>query len=570
MSKFLWVFKKRENPKDLSRKIEKICNDLVPEKIIPEKTKIIENENSVVGIVNPKNNVYEKGKSFYIGNLLGKYTDWNIPGTQKPDGSFSLVRENEDYIEIVSDPSGSKSIWHFSNDDFLIASNSQLAIVKFLGDFKLNLESVAWMISSGTLGPGNSWDKRIKLLPPDSSLIFNKKNGTLVINIQEIIFKSSKTNEKEELRNIENTLEFIFNNLNINFKKWILPLSGGYDSRAILFFLKKFDNQIRTITWGTNKSLSDPKSDATIAKKLAKKENTEHSYFTTDLTIDSLDNLIKKFIKNGEGRIDSIYGYLDNFKIWEYLHNSDVEGIIRGDVGWTSDRNLANEYLTRKTVNLRLINDYKNLDLSIIPNLLNQKIPLSLQRKQNESNVDWRDRLYHSYRIPIILSALADLKLGYVEQSNPLLSRLLLDLIRKQPTEYRKNKKLFKKIVTKMYPDIEIAEESSLEPKNDFLDSKILKEYLHEVIINHQKKGVFSQEFISMILKNLRNDPSNKNPTSPKKKSSSIVRELKIFLKKYLLKDRFEIKENLNLNLAAFRVIIVLKSIDLFETSYID
>jgi len=59
---------------------------------------------------------------------------------------------------------------------------------------------------------------------------------------------------------------------------------------------------------------------------------------------------------------------------------------------------------------------------------------------------DWRDRLYQQYRVPFLLAALSDLKLGYVEIVNPLLSDSVIDLIRQLPDSLRTHKVLLRNI----------------------------------------------------------------------------------------------------------------------------
>ena len=64
----------------------------------------------------------------------------------------------------------------------------------------------------------------------------------------------------------------------------------------------------------------------------------------------------------------------------------------------------------------------------------------ALLQRSGESLTVWRDTLYHEYRIPVYLAALGDLKLPYVEQMNPLLSRKILTVFRCFPDHLRKGK----------------------------------------------------------------------------------------------------------------------------------
>src|SRR5690606_3180791 len=121
--------------------------------------------------------------------------------------------------------------------------------------------------------------------------------------------------------------------LNFDFSKWVLPLSGGYDSRAILCMLGSVEG-LRTITWGTKASQEDPQSDAAIARRVANQMGVTNEYFETDVTKGSLAEVFEKFIAFGEGRVTNISGYLDGFATWQALLERGVEGVIRGDEGF--------------------------------------------------------------------------------------------------------------------------------------------------------------------------------------------------------------------------------------------
>jgi len=570
MSKFLWVVSKNTLPVETKKKVFSICEELVPSNIIPNEAIVHVSEKVSFGISNPKNNVTINANSLLVGSFIGDYETWYIPQSEHPDGSYALFRENNEFVEVLSDPAASRTIWYYFDDQLLIASTSQLAIVRYLGDFEFNHDAIPWILSSGTLGPSLSWDKRLLRIMSDCSIILNKKNWTIEKKQTEIAFKEGNENDLFQENKLKITLQNIFENLKLNYSNWILPLSGGYDSRALLYYLKDRKNEkFKSITWGKEDALNDPLNDAYIAKRLAKEAEIEHTYLQTNLSNEDIDVLINKFVKNGEGRIDSISGYLDGFKIWEELNQKNIQGIFRGDVGWTSDRKIHTFFSARKAVGLTLTSDYLNLQNFSKSGEYKQNLPDYLKNLPGETPETWRDRLYHSFRIPTVLPSLADLKLGYVEQVNPLLSRDLLELIRKQPTHLRKDKILFKKIVNSMFPEIPFAKNSALESVNNFLQYPHLKEYLRTNLALMQENEIFNKDFVNNVGANIL----SKNKPSPKKNENLIVKikrliispSLKLSLKKIFQKKSKVKKNEMDYHLIAFRIILALKTFELFN-----
>jgi hypothetical protein len=571
MSKFLWVVSKNNLSNDTNSKILSICEELVPDNITVENHLIQVSEKVAFGVSNPKNNIIIQKNSLLVGTFFGDFPKWHIPQSEFPDGSFALFRESESLAEVVADPAASRTIWYYFDEEKLLASTSQLAIVRFLGNFEFNPTAAAWMLSSGTLGPTDSWDKRLKRIQPDSSIILERDLWEIKERKTKIEFTSGNENDEFYEKKLKNSIHNIFSTLNINPKNWVLPLSGGYDSRSLLFYLtttKKL--KIKTITWGLKRALGDSKSDASIAKELSKAASVENKYFFTDFSNEDLETLISKFIKNGEGRIDAISGYLDGFKLWEELHNENIQGIIRGDVGWAPTYEVISYSSARMAVNLKLLKDFNNIKVNqIFFSEVNQEIPSEIEILPGEEYELWRDRLYHNFRIPTILAALSDLKLGYLDEVNPLLSREILMQIREHPIQLRRKKYLFKKIVKSMYPSVPFANKSAQESVKGFVNSLPLNEYLKNELEKHKINPIFSGLIIENTIRNLRLPKKTKlNSSSTSIKSlflNLIPNWIKIKGKKKLLKNKKFEKLELDNNLLAFRIILTLKSYELFN-----
>ncbi|MFA0420413.1 asparagine synthase-related protein, partial [Vibrio splendidus] len=460
MAKLLYVLKRNTVVNDLD--VQSL--NIISERIIPD---------NICGSV--ENTVCVKGKSAYVvindsgvypitdkGILCGTAIlndNWDEVGGNLPPGDYASFRINDEYFELTTNDVGSRTVWYFKDDEYFIASTSQRAIIMFIGGFSFNRKVIPWVLSTGTIGPSESWDTRIKRLPPSSNLLLSRKSWEEILNSTECAFNIADNSIDFERR----LREEIQSSIGVQGKSkegWVLPLSGGYDSRGILchMLLGQEENEsINTITWGVEAEKNRKYGDADIAKKLADATGVNHTYMLTDTSDEPIRRVLKRYLLCSEGRIDHFSGYADGMKIWSDLQASGIKGIIRGDegFGWVP---VSSEKQVRIFNGIGLCRDYDNLKhLQEVYDLEVQDLPLNLKKKQNESLEVWRDRIYHNFRIPTVLAALSDIKLSYVEQSNPLLYDNIIKVIRTMPDELREDKKLFRRIVDDVSPNIEYA-----------------------------------------------------------------------------------------------------------------
>ena len=189
------------------------------------------------------------------------------------------------------------------------------------------------MLSTGSLGPSLSWDKRIEMLSPDSSVVLNKKGWSVSIKTTPIEFTPLDQPYEQHERILLEALEETFASLDLDLTTWVLALSGGYDSRSILYMLrdvgKSIDN-LRTVTWGLASRRSREGSDGAVSKALADALEVSNDYYPTDFTGEPLDRVLDRFVRLGEGRVDHMSGYMDGFAMWKSLFEDGVEGLSQG------------------------------------------------------------------------------------------------------------------------------------------------------------------------------------------------------------------------------------------------
>jgi hypothetical protein len=491
------------NPKDdvwYRLWLDVLAERLVPGNISPSPTRIIKNEGILIGLISPNETVLINKSSVCLGHLVNPGDDWWKPKAEAPDGSYALFRSDESYIELLTDVVASRTIWYAHTDHCFIASSSQRAVVSLLRDFQPNYEASLWMLSSGSLGPGLSWDRRIRCLSGDSRLSLNRMTWQTTYDKAPVTFDAIDVATEEHKSRLHAALMGTIGSLRLDYSKWVLPLSGGFDSRALLLLLAH-GNDIQTITWGLKSSMSQPYSDAFIARSLASCLNVRHRFFELDATDDSVETIFERFLSAGEGRIDHLSAYADGFSLWKTLFEDKIMGIIRGDegFGWVpvqNDREVTSSIGATRLADLWQIDAVAGLGMRTLGK---QTWPADYQRREAESLSTWRDRLYHQWRIPFILAALNELKTSYVEVVNPFLSRNIIAVVRTMPDRLRTNKNLFRQIVERLNPEIEFAKYHAIPNRGEILAGRKGMRVILEELSSSYAVSLLPKDFLSRI-----------------------------------------------------------------------
>ena len=509
MSKIIYVCFRNGLPVTAEQRVREACKRLEPDNIVPRPARVVRHGNSVYGVVNPSPSMLASNGSVAVGHLLGdkgQREDALSRGT--PDGSFALFRDSGDSLEVMSDPAGSRTVWYYRDEETFIASTSQRAIVGFAGGFQFNEQVVPWVLSTGSLGPSLSWDKRIEMLSPDSSVVLNKKDWSVSIKTTPIEFTPLDQPYEQHERILLEALEETFASLDLDLTTWVLALSGGYDSRSILYMLrdvgKSIDN-LRTVTWGLASRRSREGSDGAVSKALADALEVSNDYYPTDFTGEPIDRVLDRFVRLGEGRVDHMSGYMDGFAMWKAMFEDGVEGLIRGDegLGWDKPK-LPLDSAVRIGVGCAPCSDFRNFQGY---GLAAQELPPSLLKEKGETLAAWRDRLYHQFRLPTIISALSDLRLAYVEQASPLLSRKVLLAVRQLPDSLRTDKILFRSIVGAMSPRVHFASSGAIASPQQILREDRIVNLLKDEISSETIRTIVPSELVEKIVQRLETGP---------------------------------------------------------------
>lgn len=561
MSKVLYVCSRNSGfSAGTKEKLNDVCNQLVPDNIDVPKPHVVRVEDDLAyAVCMDSGALQESQMSLLLGFLYEKNkVSWDKPRACYPDGNYALFRGDEAEFEVISDCVGTRTIWYYHDEELFIASTSQRAIIMFLGTFEFDDRVIPWMLSTGSLGPQFSWDKRIKRLPVDSYLSLNKKTWLVSIT-QTPIYYSVVDRSVEDHKNLlaDSISQAVESLERIDFERWVLPLSGGYDSRGILLFIKNTmggADKLKTITWGLEKSQYENDNDAYVAKKLARSVGVQHKYYYTDISPEPLEVVFDRFLFCSEGRVDHIAGYMDGMDIWKQLHDEGVNGVIRGDEGF-GELPSSSELNVRNLAGCGLCSDYRNLSQVINEfGFPPQEMPVELRQKEGEAFYAWRDRLHQEYRIPTILAALSDIKYSYLEQVNPLLSRSVLDAVRSFPDDLRTDKYLLKNLIESMEPRVPFALKSANANPKDILREKECVDLMKSEITSNYSAEMFSPGFVNRIISEIKVGADESRKQS--------IKGLAISLLPTSIKSRLRdtvVRRSVDGNVLAFRVFMIIK-----------
>ncbi len=554
---------------EIRARIELLNRRLTPDHITPNPPATFHDNGVTTTVLNPTETPTHRGASVCIGALVHPADDWWSPRAALPDGTYALFRCDAGAVELVNDVVGTRTIWYALESDLFVASTSQRAIVAFLGSFKPNTAVVPWMLSVGQLGPDLSYDSRIRVLRPNSRALFDRALWRVdVTELGNDIVPVERT-RKEHAEGLHAAIDNVFDGLELNPARWVLPLSGGVDSRAILYWMKRRDG-LRAVTWGVRSSLVDKGADAYIAAQVARHYHLDHRFFETDVSDEPVETVFTRYLVAGEGRVDAVAGYTDGFKMWKALFDEKTAGVIRGDECFGMRMPVYTPFGVRRYVNCLLLSDYKNLPAELLTELPEHRLPPHLQQRPGEPILRWRDRLYYNFRTPFVMAALTDLKCAYVEVVNPFQARSIVDYMRTVPDSLRLGRIPFMDVAKNLSPPIPYAERASIDTSFDVFKSKRVVDLVISELGTERAAAIFSEKLLHFLRGKAQtratDRPARAETHAKYKIPSSVRKNLGAVTRKPrgLLRDRLK-KPTIDINLMAFRAFIISRMCGILE-----
>jgi len=233
-------------------------------------------------------------------------------------------------------------------------------------------------------------------------------------------------------------------------------LSGGYDSRAILGY-GQTAGCLRTVSWGTDEN--SPGTDAEIAGKLASICGARHEFLKREAT--AFGDLFEEAVAATHYQSDAAAFHPQELQLMRRLCSGGVRRVVRGDETFGWKRRSLSPAGALARVGLRRFGLVEGLSRFFRP------YPAALMREASDASAEslllhasemtpnqLKDYLYFTQRLQNYLNSCALFKQRVFEHRNPLLSDSVLDLLSFVPDDLREDKKLFRALVARNFPEL--------------------------------------------------------------------------------------------------------------------
>ena len=394
-------------------------------------------------------------------------------------GSFQLViyLRASDECYVISDKVSSCPFYYTDNNSFIVFSPEPLSLKALKRDKwhpSIRAGALFEFMASGHLWGDATFYKEVMRLGP-GQYAHIKQNNITISSYWSMTFNHEPISEKTLIKDLFKAIEEDINDLPEGRK--ILTLSGGFDSRALLGFLKKGSKQCDTVSYSFGQDISTG-TDAEVGKYFADKVGFPNAFHRALNDPDALISNIKRAIisTGGENHLVAAQDAFLGAKFYEDL-TTQYDYMLRGDEVWGwGDYAVTYDmaFWECRLCNLNeLIQPIKILKREVFDNgvayLNNQrkvftKEPgLSCVKPNN-----LKDYLYWRHREARLLQSMAYFRRCYIPHFAPFLFDRTLSVIRRVPGKLRIKKSLFMKMGKKSFPEL-------------FLDEKAITPYSSDV-----------------------------------------------------------------------------------------
>ncbi|UYF99271.1 MULTISPECIES: hypothetical protein [unclassified Halomonas] len=485
------------------------------------------------------------------------------------DGSYAVIQANTQEVSFFTDQFGSRTLWYYMDDEMLVVSTSQRAIVRFKGAFAPNQAATGWFLSSGCQGPFAAWDEKIVQVKPGLEYVLDVSQWQIDARPKPGIAlpQSGKESSQNYLDQFESqvidTIKKIVGSHEAG--EVLLPLSGGLDSRLLLALSREAGvaSNVELVNWGIEQrdTVFDDKRAAQRIADTYRKPLLDRFLPTQG---GDYDDVLDRFVEASEGRIDHFNAYTDGFSMWDEFYRSGFRCALRGDIPFPTAI-YADQLSARQQLGFATFEDYANT--RHFSALFDQRsASLDVALLPGETLVQWRDRLYASYRIPMVVSAFTDLVSGHVENYSPMMSWSLFKAYVALPDHAKGDKKHIRTLWRKHdHSGVPSHAEGSLASPVSFFQNTTGRRFMNDYLTTLRQ----SQRFPTPVL-DMASAPSEENDQQTPTRSAKLLRTGRSWVSRHLprsLKAYLKAKRPYRLSpqTLAYRLVLVDKILNMYE-----
>lgn len=362
---------------------------------------------------------------------------------------FILIQDiiNNRWI-FFTDRFSCKKIFYFQKDDKLYFSDFLFKYKSRMNlDFELDVVSIGLYLIYGYIPTNDTLYKSIKSIKPFSYYIY-QKNQLKEYKYYDIEFREGKISYSDAVSCTSQLLEQSFLDLTRHHKHFLIPLSGGRDSRLLLALaLKHYSkDKITTFTFGQKGTL-----DFEIGKGLAKRLGCKSIILPFDIH-DYFDSYVYPGTKFKNGLINHSGDSLS--KLYEGILRNNRETLIisgySGDVVLTwahgkrvveADKNFL--YPEPSYFNFKVINecfsDYKEE--------LVRRFTIILKNLHDERGNIVSEKWFYYNRAPFFLNICLFAEEQMYPFALPFVDRAFFEWIKKVPAKHKQKASFYKDIL---------------------------------------------------------------------------------------------------------------------------
>ncbi|EKU47785.1 hypothetical protein [Staphylococcus massiliensis] len=366
-------------------------------------------------------------------------------------GRYAIIIGDNEEVYVYQDASGVRTVY-FTEEHDAIASHLHLLV----DQFDLNRENDKQQLSNQTFTLNNSKYAKLKKLLPNHYLKFSNKSIHRFFPRTQNKYKEWSEDARFDL--VKTLWEAQTEDYLNQYKKLILSLTGGNDSRVLLAMSKKFTDQIEYFTYTIKRNKNNSffektaKLDEKLVKQITSDFNINHQFLVIDSDLklkQDEHNVLDRNSARSHGRRLIPY-YNQSFPETDLLH-------VRGNLLETGRAYYYDDKPRMETLINKVVFDLRKRDKSITRSfaqdlILNQLKDLGYDKSIN--GYDQRDLLYWEWRMGNWFSEVVNETDSAFETFLPYNLRAIIDISLSFPLEKRYSNYFFNELIQRNFPTL--------------------------------------------------------------------------------------------------------------------